>query len=173
MNTDKGKEKVIEMGCIGAYEYDEFNMEKRSLSNAERKEYNCGGFALGLYNWYLPYPQEMLNELSLPFEGWKYSYRKTMNIMVNYMVNTLPVRIIKSLKSLDEKTEYCVAFRLSKRDFHYVKRYKEGVWYHKRGGSYHIQRMEEKEVFSKKGWIDGIYNSNIILLAVKKRQFRG
>ena len=161
------------MGCLGAYEYDEFNTEKRSLSNTERGEYNCGGFALGLYNWYLPYPQEMRDELSSFFGGWTKSYRKTIYIMVNYMVNTLPVRVIKSLKYLDEETEYCVAFRLSQADFHYVKRYKEGVWYHKRGGSHHIARMEEKEVFSKKGWINGMYNSNIVLLAVKKRQFRG
>ena len=161
------------MGCIGAYEYDEFNGENRGLSNTEKGDYNCGGFALGLYNWYFPYPQEMREEISSFFGGWSQSYRKTMKIMVNYMVDTLPVRVIKSLKSLDEKTEYCVAFRLSESDFHYVKRYRQGVWYHKMGGSYHIQRMEEKEVFSKKGWIDGKYNSNIILLAGKKRQFRG
>jgi hypothetical protein len=160
------------MGCVGIYDYDEFNGEKRNLSNTERCDYNCGGFALGLYNWYFPYPQEMRKELSF-FGMWEYPYRKTMKIMVNYMVDTLPVRVIKSLKHLDEETEYCVAFRLSKNDFHYVKRYRQGVWYHKMGGSYHIQRMEEEEVFSKKGWIDGRYNSNIVLLAVKKRQFRG
>lgn len=161
------------MGCLGTYAYDEFNGENRNLGNTKRGDYNCGGYALGLFNWYLPYPQEMRSELSMIFGGWEYSYRKTMKIMVNYMVDTLPVRVIKSLKYLDEETEYCVAFRLSKSDFHYVKRYQQGVWYHKMGGSYHIQRMEEEEVFSKKGWIDGRYNSNIILLAVKKRQFRG
>lgn len=160
------------MGCLGAYAYDEFNGERRSLSDTEKCDYNCGGYALGLFNWYLPYPQEMRNEISF-FGMWEYSYRKTMKIMVNYMVDTLPVRVIKSLKHLDEETEYCVAFRLSESDFHYVKRYRQGVWYHKMGGSYHIQRMEEEEVFSKKGWIDGKYNSNIVLLAVKKRQFRG
>jgi hypothetical protein len=161
------------MGCLGAYEYDEFNVEKRNLGSAKRCDYNCGGFALGLYNWYLPYPQEMRSEISMMFGDWKCSYQKTMKIMVNYMVDTLPVRVIKSLKHLDEETEYCVAFRLSKGDFHYVKRYKQGVWYHKMGGSYRIQRMEEEEVFSKRGWIGGRYNSKIVLLAVKKRQFRG
>jgi hypothetical protein len=160
------------MACVGAYEYDEFNKEKRNLGSTERCDYNCGGYALGLFNWYLPYPQEMRNRISL-FGLWISSYKKTMKIMVDYMVDTLPIRVIKSLKHLDEKTEYCVAFRLSEDDFHFVKRYKEGVWYHKRGGSYYIQRMEEEEVFSKKGWVDGRYNSKIVLLAVKKRQFRG
>lgn len=160
------------MGCLGVYDYDEFNGEKRSLSNTEKCDYNCGGYALGLFNWYLPYPQEMRNELTFLGE-WVYSYRKTMKIMVNYMVNTLPIRVIKSLKNLDEETEYCVAFRLGEGDFHYVKRYKQGIWYHKMGGSSHIRRMEEEEVFSKKGWLHGRYNSNIVLLAVKKRQFRG
>lgn len=161
------------MGCLGVYDYDEFNREKRSLNNTERCDYNCGGYALGLFNWYLPYPQELKDEIAGFWGEWKMSYRKVLKIMVNYMVDTLPVRRIKSLKQLDEKTEYCVALRLGKDDFHYVKRYQEGIWYHKRGGSYHIQRMEEKEVFSKKGWVDGRYNSNIVLLAVKKRQFRG
>lgn len=161
------------MGCLGAYEYDEFNVEKRKLGSAKRCDYNCGGFALGLYNWYLPYPQGLRDEMVDAWGEWKMSYRKVLKITVGYMVDTLPVRRIKSLKQLDEKTEYCVAFRLSENDFHYIKRYKEGIWYHKRGGSYHIQKMEEEEVFSKKGWIDGRYNSEIVLLAVKKRQFRG
>lgn len=160
------------MGCIGAYDYDEFNDERRTLNNTDRCDYNCGGFALGLYNWYLPYPQEMRSEISGFLGGWVHSYRKTTKIMVKYMVDTLPIRVIKSLKHLDEQTEYCVAFRLSKSDFHYVKRYREGVWYHKMGGSYHIEKMKEEEVFFKKGWIGGKYNSNIILLAVKKNQYR-
>lgn len=160
------------MGCLGVYGYDEFNKEKRNLSNTERRDYNCGGYALGLFNWYLPYPQEIRNTLS-HFGQWTFSYRKTMKIMVNYMINTLPVRVIKSLECLNEETEYCVAFRLSEDDFHYVKRYGQGIWYHKMGGSHNIQRMEEKEVFSKKGWIGERYNSKIVLFAVKKRQFRG
>lgn len=59
------------------------------------------------------------------------------------------LRVISSLDEVEEN-EYPILFRHSSDgDFHYVKRGKNGVWYHKRGASTEIEVMRKEKIFDK------------------------
>ena len=143
------------------------NNNERNIRNTDKSQYNCGGYALGLFNWFIPWTEEHDKTI-----GWDFYHNETekeefIRICVNYMTENLPIRVISSISEL-KKREYAVAFRLSEDDFHFMKRGFNGVWYDKQGWLPFINTHKEKDVLNKKNWYDR-YDSEIILLAVKKR----
>ena len=140
---------------------DEMNLQGRNIKNTDKGEYNCGGYALNLFNWFQPYKDGEC----IGFFGWFKGKEETQRIMVEYLLENFSLRIVKGIEELKPK-EYAVAFRLSEFDFHFVKRCDNGVWRHKRGGLGEIEIMKKEKVFSK-SW-DGGYDSELILFAVQK-----
>ena len=39
---------------VTTYETDYYNFNHRTSRNTDLEDYNCGGYALGTFNWYLP-----------------------------------------------------------------------------------------------------------------------
>lgn len=150
---------------------DPYNTQgKRNLDNADRWEYNCGGYALGLFSWYCPYDREIERS-----EWGDYTEIFTMEKVhrltytcVDFMLQDFNGRL-REIGSLCElaSDEHAIAFRLATdNDFHFVRRSRSGQWFHKRGDNPRIETMPEEEVFSK-GWCFGMYNGPLVLLALK------
>lgn len=140
---------------------------KRKISNTDKTLYNCGGYALGLFNWFIPWTEEKDKELGHVLVHTEKEYENFLMNCVNYMTENLPIREITSIKELTKK-EYAVAFRLARDDFHFVKRGANGIWYDKQGWRPFIDRHTEDEILNNDAWY-GRYDSRIVLLAVKKR----
>jgi hypothetical protein len=76
------------------------------------------------------------------------------------------LRVIEDLHEL-KKNEYAIAYRMGAEDFHFMRRKRNGHWYHKMGMCT-IQPILKEDVFSPcwyNDWGDE-YNSRIVLLAV-------
>jgi hypothetical protein len=144
------------MNCI--WVDDEYNsLRKRNVRNTEKRVYNCGGYALESFSWYIP---ELNGHRVCRADG------TTVDDCVQAMMIDFPnLRRIQTLDELKEN-EYAVAFRLSDYDFHYIKRARNGHWFHKRGRSNYIDTMKEEIVFSE-SWCNG-YDGEIALLAIAR-----
>lgn len=141
------------------YFEDEYNrLGKRNIKNTTKCTYNCGGYALESFNWYLP---------RLNGDDVCRVYGTTVEDCVRAMEEDFPnLRRIQEISELKEN-EYAVAFRLSDYDFHYIKRARNGHWYHKMGSAHYINTMKEEVVFSE-SWGRG-YDGEIALLAITRQ----
>ena len=137
---------------------DEYNrLGKRNIKNTTKRTYNCGGYALESFSWYLP---RLNGDDVCRADG------TTIEDCVKAMEEDFPnLRRIQEISELKEN-EYAVAFRLSDYDFHYIKRARNGHWYHKMGGLHYIRTMKEEVVFSE-SWGKG-YDGEIALLAIAR-----
>lgn len=140
------------------YEEDDFlnKKKKRNIKNVPKSCYNCGGYALGCFSWYLPHEEDT------------YLDETTLEENIQFMLNDFPeLKVIQSLNELQEN-EYPILFRRGDdiADFHFVKRGKNGIWYHKRGASQEIEKMTEEEAFSS-NWED-VYDGELVLFAMRE-----
>lgn len=152
---------------VVTYEHDYYNEEGRNISNTSQYDYNCGGYALGTFNWYCPYRNDGDHTSHLRM-------KMSVNDMARYYADFIledffgKIREIKSITELLEN-ERAIAFRCGVEDFHFCIRGHNGVWYHKPGCSY-IRRIAKTEIFAKE-WRSpsGLvyYDSQIILFAIK------
>lgn len=159
---------------LNAYELingcDSLNKEgRRNMRNTHKCDYNCGGYALENYAWYLPYTEELRECRSI------YTEAKSSNDLAERMVDFMLEEYKGRLRKINSPSEiradeYAIAFRASKSysDFHYAKLGKNGVWYHKMGGSERIRIMTKRELFSS-SWCSGRYDSEIHFLAMKRK----
>lgn len=129
--------------------------KKRNTKNSYKGEYNCAGYALGCFSWYCPF---------------NYHEPDVEENVTKILQDFGNVRVVRSEKELEDN-EYLIAFRTNYRDFHFMKKAKNGHWYEKQGGHPSIFNVKEEEVFSK-AWCsyrsDGGYTSRITLFAVKE-----
>lgn len=157
--------------------------EAKNLLEIYDFEYNCGGFALGIQDWYLPYADDgdyESKELDYCYyryfadfhstSGKRYAEACTVRgrIMVNFMVNTLDyVREIQRSSEVADD-EYLVLFRASSDDFHFIRRMEDGSWAHKMGNS-KIKTLTRKEIEPAWHATHNNYQGKVFLLAVKKQ----
>ena len=146
---------------------DELNHKRlRNIKNTSKGDYNCGGYALGTFSWYQPVFED--SDFEFGFDCEEEAVAKTSEC-VYVMLREFRLRNIREIASIGElrKNEYAFAFRLSSDgDFHYIKRYSNGHWYHKRGNSPIIKQISSYEVFHSV-WCDR-YDGPIVLMAVKE-----
>lgn len=125
---------------------DLFNIHNaRNAENTDQFDYNCGGYALGTFSWYLP---------SRTDEMWGFWLRRDKSELAEITEMAVKVMLedfadLRVISSVDEvqTNEFAIAFRCSSDgDFHYVRQFRNR-WYHKCGVS-DIYTMEEEEVFS-------------------------
>ena len=159
----------------------------RNEENTLESSYNCGGYALRTFSWYLPYStsfvdseqdtNDMLAE-QLLFDGFsiKEIYQIILNKNVNFMLQDFfeNLRVIKDINDLKD-TEELVAFRIGiepiydeddeflyvDTDFHY-RVFRDNKW---------LEKCGEKSIQSCSNitdiWeIDNFYyDSDIVFLA--------
>lgn len=164
---------------------DYFNEKQtRNEENTEKKDYNCGGYALKTFSWYLPYEYD---EKDYPFFSNSDLAEYLMDIgysVEEIMDEILRVNTEKMLKDFSgklrvvqryshiESDEELIAYRLSLEvdssciddmDFHFVV-FRNGKWMSKMGAD-----EVKLFVFTEEQWEtpNFIYNSPIVYLAHK------
>ena len=146
-----------------------------NVMTIERGHYNCGGFALGTFNWYLPYARcteyhEKMWEIREDMDYGALDYDEGCDaiaeIYVDFMCSEGLCRRIDDSSELCEG-EYLVAFKASYDDFHYARRLANGRWFHKMGGS-EIEEISEEDAFDYDWWnnLSCEYGGSVWLLAV-------
>lgn len=130
--------------------------KKRNTRNTDYQHYNCAGYALNCFSWY---------QFSERIFSGKYTIDDYVKELLSDFSN---LRVITSEKDL-LPNEYMIAFRLSRGDFHFIRRGRNGVWHHKRGGSRGIETISKEKVFSE-AWHhrygSEVYTGKIVFLAV-------
>lgn len=144
---------------------DPYNLEnKRNVRNTDRLDYNCGGYALECFSWYQP---RLIDRgcRAYAFNSPSENHRSTQ-LSVKRMLQEFPdLRVIQSLDEV-QGDEYPILFRHSSDgDFHFIKRCNDGVWRHKRGGTF-IDTISKTELWGV--WCHR-YDGEIVILAKKKR----
>jgi hypothetical protein len=142
----------------------------RNAQNTRTWEYNCGGYALNTFSWYCPHNETNRYYSSYNERGMK---KTTQNAVAFMLAEFSDLRVIKDIKELAQD-EYAIAFRIGgvngTHDFHFMKRAKNGRWYHKAGGL-NIESIKKEEVFSeewKTGWFcKNLYRGELVLFAKK------
>lgn len=138
---------------------DFFNLEhKRNRFNTDRWDYNCGGYALGIYVWY-----QFEHYLAIMR---KVGVEKMTRLCVDALLRDFPtLRVINDLREL-QKNERAIAFRICENDFHFMMRHKNGHWSHKPGRT-SIRSIAKAEVFNPEGWeLSRTYDGPLVLLAM-------
>lgn len=134
----------------------------RNIKNTPKSWYNCGGYALKTFSWYLP---------SDDVESWggfidEEDYEEATAAAVKVMLRDFPTLRVVQNENEVMKDEYCIAFRISyDGDFHYVRKAKNGVWYHKLGGCQWIDTFQAEQIYSE-CWF-GRYDGPLVLFAKK------
>ena len=161
---------------------DEYNENgKRNRKNTDRYNFNCGGYALGIYAWFMPCEEEDQEMFDLycndefDEDGDYDSLQKLLNKVAEqsseWMVNNVPnLRRVSSPDAELNEDEWLVGFKFGEGcgdgDFHYIKRTKSGQFWHKPGAQ-KTRRMSKKEALSQE-WCDGKYTSDTIWFAKRK-----
>lgn len=140
-------------------EEDPFNYNgSRHWDNTPLASFNCGGFALETYSWYLPQREFGPDYDELDSEE-----------NVSVMLEEFPD--LRCINSMDEALpdENIIAFRKSVWDFHYVKYNPEtGLWDHKMGSDKSIFHKTTEQVFSD-DWGHGYEAPFPVILMAKKK----
>ena len=151
-------------------EDDPFNYNNsRNIDNTSKITYNCAGYALETFNWYVPIEQSD----DVDAQEWG-SYNEiernlmAFNFIQQILNDFVDVRMVASLDEIADD-EYAFAFRVGVDDFHFVKRGLNNQWYEKRGSNPKIMHMTEHEVFHT-AWDSGRYNGPIFLFAKKIKE---
>ena len=145
---------------------DAFNLDKkRNVKNTPFDIFNCGGYALNTFSWYMPKRKCTMSYYANSTSEMRRKTKRCVQIMLEDFSD---LRVIKSIKEL-QKDEYALAFRISTQidDFHYIKRARNGKWYSKYGASF-IARIPKAKIFDT--WcnpIGDIYDGEIVLFAKK------
>lgn len=178
---------MIKFITRGTEDNDDFlnRRHERNSENTEGFMYNCGGFALGTYNWYFPYDEDEREELCVELYDSDDSDREIaetlLRIDLEWMLEEFggQLRVIKSFDDL-KADEVLIAYRVGYDrdlcrnfgspvdgyDFHY-KVYVDGAgWYEKCG----LQDQKPCRLWANRPWEywDFDYNSSIVYLALKE-----
>lgn len=152
---------MFSKNSIRLYGHDLFNRNnQRNADNTEEGTYNCAGYALGTFSWYLPHDENT----------WGHHFSKmdmeliTEECVHNMLNDFSDLRVINDLREV-KRSEYAIAFRVSADgDFHYARHTRFQTWSHKLG-AWWIDTMTRKEVLTT-NWCNR-YDGPIILFAKK------
>lgn len=141
------------------------NQNRRNGFNTDRDDYNCGGFALGTYSWYIPDPDGSWFGFRCYDLDEEDMEEVTVRAVEKMLLDFPDLRVISTLAEI-QANEYGIAFRVSSDgDFHFCKQFTGNLWYHKPGRS-KIRSITEEEVLSA-DWY-GRYDGKLFLFAKKK-----
>lgn len=153
---------------------DEYNLRgERNRRNTCIDEYNCGGYALGIFSWIFPCDTDEERSEWFIFEGERANednYNAGAELGAKWMENNVPnLRRISSPSEKLEEGEWLIGFKVGigsgYGDFHYIKRTQNGHFWHK-VGPLKIDHMSKIEALSD-SWCEGKYTSKTIWFAKK------
>ena len=180
------------------YEFqDPYNIKNnRNAFNTDRFSYNCAGYALGTFSWYVPYDMDdcyELDELRDELQHCRfqiigsddkekdYILRQCDNIrseitkiyVQQMLFDFAGLRVISNFSEVD-KNERIILFRVSDdgNDFHYIWSDDGKQWRHKMGSSI-LEDYDAEYIFDD--WIAHdrfVYNGEIIIFALRM-QYKG
>lgn len=148
----------------------------RNSSNTETMTFNCAGFALGTYSWYIPCEDrysdlwDIFGEMNIDFcdDEIDRIYDHIAGISIRNLKRDFAHRNLHQICRLADakENEIVIAFRFSLSDFHFMKRFPDGRWFEKCGGL-EIHPVDEADVF-KDIWHNVFehYDSEIYLFAM-------
>lgn len=146
------------------FKEDLFNQNhKRNVYNTNQFDYNCGGYALGTFSWYLP-------SYSTSVWGMFRNYNENEMAQITEAAVEVMLRDFSDLRLIFDlrqvqKNEYAIAFRVSSDgDFHFARQDCHKKWSHKRGSSA-ICKISQRYIFHN-NW-HGRYDGPLILFAKK------
>ena len=117
------------------YDYEKYSNDPlnlygaRTLKNSNKRVYNCGGYALGTFNWYLPAATlEDFNECMECLDEKSLLEQFTSNILEEFLnLERIDFSDIPKVKDI------IIGFAVKERDdFHFIRRGRNFQWYHKR-----------------------------------------
>lgn len=138
---------------------------ERNAFNTDQCYYNCGGYALGTFSWYLPSHTPRTWGLC---KSWTPEHivevtKAAVEIMLHDFAD---LRLIKDLRQV-QRDEYAIVFRVSSDgDFHYCRQDGKKKWTHKPGNTA-IRRISERYIFGCEAW-SGRYNGPLVMFAKKR-----
>ena len=158
------------------YAKDYFNLDKkRNSQNTDNWDYNCGGYALGTFSWFLLDSFEHGYDLDYYNMTIEEVDERVVNMEDDCVEEIVEIfeGLVRPISALSElhKDEYAVLFRISYNDegfiddFHFVKRHHDGHYSHKPGKSPVVEF--ENDPFD--GYWSSrclVYNAPIKILAV-------
>ena len=178
---------IEQMGNGYLFKINNYKELLRETSNSilmlDRYDYNCGGFALGTFEWYVPssyeedYDNETIEQVEVEdirqdYYKCRLDYYDACNEIANYFIKNMcndltGIREIENENEL-KGNEYLVAFKASINDFHYARKLSNGRWFHKMGCE-EIREIDEWQVYSDKWWsnMHCQYDGRLRLLAVQ------
>lgn len=132
-------------------------MKNNAMRNLNRSAFNCGGYALNVFTWYLPFDRRN--------ECWDFDH---IERHVAYMLKEFGGRLrLIECESNANLYERVVFFRGCSWDFHYVWKGKNGHYYHKMGARKNIEQMKKEEVYGE-SWCKK-YNGKVYIFALDMR----
>lgn len=135
----------------------------RNIRNTDKADYNCGGYALGTFSWYLPScTREEYTDIMWHADIGDMD--TALTLAAEAIVNELPGWSIVPLALVMErkyspKDYEIVAMRFCYYDFHFWKLGRNWNWYDKMGGCRQIDRHAFNDVRYK--W-NGRYDSPVV-----------
>ena len=132
--------------------------EHPTINNTDKWYYNCGGYALSTFKWYLPAASEdAFRRLERLVRAGKYD--EALERAVKHMLREFKELVLVDSrmvyqKKIDYRKFEIIAFRWEENprgDFHFMKLARNGNWYDKCGSSSRIKRHSYFEVFDTWG----------------------
>lgn len=121
------------------------------FGSSDKRDFNCGGYALGIEDWYVPSSFYNRGELDFYDDCWEYMTDneyysfcdKLADVYIEDMIDEgLVSREVYSPDADVEAGSRIIAFRASPEDFHFIRKMSDGTWTHKAGGT-KIQEFDE------------------------------
>lgn len=142
----------------------------RNIRNTDKADYNCGGYALGTFSWYLPSrTREEYTDIMGHADIGDMDTALTLasEAIVNELPgwSTVPFALVMERKYSPKDYEI-VAMRFCYCDFHFWKLGRNWNWYDKMGGCRQIDRHAFNDVRYK--W-NGRYDSPVVCF-IKARE---
>jgi hypothetical protein len=129
----------------------------------DMEHYNCGGFALKTYDWYVPENKED-GYIDTTYLVKRLGLGGALQYYINCLLCDFPnLKLIEKEEQL-KSYETLVLFRLGESDFHFARKEKDGKYYHKRGWNTEIEEMSKEEVYGY-SWCRGKYISKVVMFA--------
>lgn len=151
--------------------HDPLNMlGSRNIRNTDKADYNCGGYALGTFSWYLPSctREEYTDIMGYADIG---DMDTALTLASEAIVNELPGWSIVPFALVMErkyspKAYEVVAMRFCRYDFHFWKLGRNWNWYDKMGCREQINRHAFDDV--RYTWNDRYYSPVVCFIRARK-----
>ena len=143
---------------------DPFNtLGLRNINNTVKRQYNCGGYALGTFSWYWPGRTEEEHDKIMEYaedEDWDNALELAAGAIIRELPGwmAVPFNLIMDRKYSPKEYEI-VAMRFCYDDFHFWKLGRNWNWYDKMGSTKCIHRHAFEDV--RRIWCHR-YNSPIV-----------